>query len=113
MRIEGNKQNKSYYAALSSPIFFVDDEINDVKRNVSSMRVHMHIQKHLVIGKNELLAWTDEMKKNNTKAHKVERMGFINIDQLTQDIKLIATKSSKDNNFDMAQFYNLISDKKI
>ena len=74
------------------------------------MKVHMHIQKHLVIGKNELLRWIGEIEKINTKVHKVERIDFINIDQLTQDIKLMATKSSKDDNFDMALFYNFISE---
>ena len=110
MRIENNKQNQSCYAALSSPIFYVDHEINDVKRNLSSMRVHMHIQKHLVVGKNELLTWIDGIEKTSTKAHKVERICFIDIDQLTQYIKLIATKFSKDDNFDMALFYNFISE---
>ena len=112
MRIEGNNEKNCCHATLSSHMFYVDDEINNVKINESSMKVHMDIKKHLVIGKNESLAWIDEVEKTNTKVHKVERIDFINIEQLTQDMKLMAMKSSKNDNFDMALFYNFTSERK-
>ena len=67
----------------------------------------------MVIGKNELLAWINEIEKTNKMVHKVERIDFINIDQLTQDMKLMAMKSNENNNFDMSLFYNFASEQII